>query len=83
MGVRRTRLDLRQYDQQVSRRVNGLLKRKERARRDTRLRALLVKGSLPYTPTIMAWLSHAIEVPSNQITPEDVQKFLASPKVVD
>jgi hypothetical protein len=78
MGARRIRREQRQVDMRESRRVNGMVKMKERDRRDARLREMLKKGSLPYTPTIMSWLSHALDKPSSRIVKEDVDRFLAT-----
>jgi hypothetical protein len=76
MGVRRDRKNRIQHDQRVSRIENGHLKRDERGRRDIALRLLLGKGTLPYTPTVMNWLSKAIDKRSNHITQGDVDAFL-------
>ncbi|MGF1582143.1 MAG: hypothetical protein ACFCD0_22690 [Gemmataceae bacterium] len=78
MGLRRDRLDRRIADQIVSRRVNGVVKNKERERRRNRLIAKLKDGNLPYTPVIMSWLSAEINKPSRFITQEDVDGYLAT-----
>lgn len=78
MGDRRDRLDTRIADQKVSRRVNGKQKNAERVRRQQRLVAKLKAGSLPYTPTVMSWLSAAINKPSKEITKEDVDRYLST-----
>ena len=70
------RWDFQKAKQHISRPVNGQLKRKERARRDLLLKELLEKGKLPYTPTIMSWLSVKLDKPSRLIQPEDVQNYL-------
>ncbi len=57
MGARRIRKDQRQVDMALSRLLNGEIKVKERARRDARMLLALKKGTLPYTPVIMSWLS--------------------------
>ncbi len=64
--------------QAISRVENGHRKRKERARRTHRLKMLLTKGKLPYTPTIMSWLSVALNKPSSKITEDDVKAYLAA-----
>ncbi|VTS07183.1 hypothetical protein [Tuwongella immobilis] len=74
---RKVRFRMNRHDMRVSRIENGKLKRKERARRHLRLKSLLSQGSLPYTPTVMSWLSAELDKPSTQITAEDVQAFLA------
>jgi hypothetical protein len=60
-----------------SRRVNGMKKMKERARRQTRMKELLKQGQLPYTPAIMSWLSQVLDKPSTRIVQADVEKVLA------
>jgi len=77
MGARRIRREQRQVDMRESRRVNGMSKMKERDRRDARLREFLKKGTLPYTPTVMSWLSHALDKPATRIVQADVDRFLA------
>jgi hypothetical protein len=63
-----------------SRRLNGLKKMKERARRQTRMVQLLQDGKLPYTPAIMSWLSQTLDKPSSRIVQTDVDKILAAQK---
>jgi hypothetical protein len=60
-----------------SRHRNGILKTKERARRDARMLETVKKGKLPYTPPVMSWLSVQLDKPSRLITPDDIQKLLA------
>lgn len=78
MGARRIRREQRQFDMKLSRRVNGMKKMKERARRETRMREILQKGKLPYTPSVMSWLSVKLDKPSTKIVEADVQKVLAT-----
>jgi hypothetical protein len=77
MGARRIRREQRATDMAESRRVNGMKKMKERARRQTRMVELLKKGKLPYTPAIMSWLSQVLDKPSTRIVQADVDKVLA------
>lgn len=77
MGTRRIRRDQRQFDQKESRRVNGVLKVKERDRRDARMLGLVKKGKLPYIPAVMSWLSVQLDKPSTRITQEDVDGLVA------
>ena len=58
MGIRRKRKDRRLAEQQRSRKENGLLKRAERVRRDARLKEMVKKGKLPFTPTVLLSLIH-------------------------
>jgi|GEM_PF-196690 cystathionine beta-lyase/cystathionine gamma-synthase len=81
MGTsRKLRKTLQQLDQRMSRSNNSARKIKERTRKNTRLVKALQSGKLPYTPTVMSWLSQAIEKPSSQIVQADVEKFVASSK---
>jgi hypothetical protein len=61
----------------LSRRVNGIRKMKERARRNTRMLEILKKGKLPYTPSVMSWLSQTLDKPSSRIVQADVDKVLS------
>ena len=72
MGHRRERLDRRQADAAVQKGVNAVRKAAESARRDARMLGIIKKGSLPYTPDVMSWLSRKLEKPSTKITAEDV-----------
>jgi hypothetical protein len=65
----------------LSRRVNGLKKMKERARRNARMVEILKKGKLPYTPSVMSWLSATLDKPSHRIVQADVDKVLSQPAV--
>ncbi|HEV3237675.1 MAG TPA: hypothetical protein VGZ25_11845 [Gemmataceae bacterium] len=76
MGARRIRREQRRVDMAESRIVNGLRKRKERALRDQRMKKLVKKGKLPYTPPIMSWLSAQLDKPSRLITQAEVEKLL-------
>lgn len=76
MGARRIRREQRRYDMAESRRTNGMLKMKERIRRHSRLLALLKKGKLPFTPTVMSWLSAELDKPSRLIVQADIDRLL-------
>jgi len=76
MGARRIRREQRRVDMAESRHRNGLLKTKERARRETRLLTALKKGKLPYTPPILSWLSAKLDKPGRLITQADVDRLL-------
>ena len=75
---RKRRRELRQYDQHQSRIENGKLKNKERERRHKLLLEKLESGKVPVHPTILSWLSAALDKPSKQITVEDVEQFRKS-----
>lgn len=78
MGARRIRREQRQFDMKLSRRLNGTRKTKERERRDRRMAELVQKGQLPYTPSILSWLSEKLDKPSSEIVAADVQKLLTA-----
>ena len=78
MGARRIRREQRRFDMAKSRRENGMVKDKERARRDARIIEFIKKaGKLPYTRPVMSWLSVALDKPSGKITQEEVNQLLA------
>jgi hypothetical protein len=76
MGARRIRREQRQTDMAESRRVNGMVKTKERDRRDARMVGLLKTSKLPYTPAILSWLSAKLDKPSGRITQADVDQVV-------
>src|SRR5688500_14108323 len=76
MGARRIRREQRRFDQNLSRRVNGMKKDNERERREIRFQELLKKAKFPYTPTLRNWLSETLGKPSSRITEDDVKKIL-------
>jgi len=63
-----------------SRIKNGAEKKKERVRRQTRMVELIKKGRLPYTPSIMSWISAQLDKPTTRITQEDVDRLLGALK---
>ncbi len=77
MGARRIRREQRQVDMAESRRRNGLLKIKERARRDSRMLETLKQAKPPYAPVVMSWLSAKLGKRARLITSADVQRLLA------
>jgi hypothetical protein len=77
MGARRIRREQRQVDMAESRRVNGMRKTKERARRQNRMVEIIKKGKLPYTPSVMSWLSAQLDKPSSRIAQADVDRLLS------
>ena len=80
MGVRRVRRQQRQADMAESRTVNGMLKAKERVRRDDRMVGYVKKGKLPYLPAVMSWLSTKLNKPSRQITQAEVDQLVKASK---
>ena len=77
MGARRIRREQRRADMAESRHRNGILKAKERQRREIRMVGLIKNGQLPYTPVVMSWLSAQLDKPSRLITQADVKRLLA------
>jgi hypothetical protein len=76
MGARRIRREQRREDMKESRHRNGIRKAKERQRRDSRMKEVVKKGKLPYTPPVMSWLSTQLNKPSRLITSNDVKQLL-------
>jgi hypothetical protein len=85
MGARRIRREQRQTDMAESRRTNGMVKDKERARRASRMIDIIKKGQpvdqiktgqLPYTPSVISWLSGVLDKPARQIGADDVRRVL-------
>ena len=76
MGMRRVRRMQRQQDMKTSRRKNGVLKKRERERRNARMVGLLQAGKVPYIPSVMSWLSEQLDKPSTRITQADVDALL-------
>ena len=77
MGARRIRREQRQVDMAESRHRNGILKAKERTRRDTRMLETVRQSQPPYSPVVLSWLSVQLDKPGRLITPDDVKKLLA------
>jgi hypothetical protein len=76
MGARRIRREQRREDMAESRHRNGILKAKERTRREARMRETVKSGKLPYTPPVMSWLSGQLDKPSRLITQQDIDQLL-------
>jgi hypothetical protein len=76
MGARRIRREQRQYDQALSRRVNGVLKTDERQRRTRRMLELIQKGQFPYTPAVQSWISTQLDKPARLVTPDEVKDLV-------
>jgi hypothetical protein len=76
MGARRIRREQRQVDMARSRIVNGHKKKAERVRREARMVELLKKSKLPYTPSLMSWVSEQLNKPSTRITQEEIDRLV-------
>ena len=76
MGARRIRREQRRFDMALSRRTNGMIKMKERQRRQKRMLEILKAGKFPYTPAVRSWLSATLDKPFTRIQEADVQALL-------
>ncbi len=70
-----SRMDRARDNAAISRAVNGALKRKERSSRDKRMMAIVSKGTLPFIPSVMSWLSVKLDKPARLITADDLKKL--------
>jgi hypothetical protein len=62
----------------LSRIANGHRKRKERAKRDRRMKALLARSTFPhYHPALQSWVSQKLGIPFHRVTEEQVRQLLA------
>jgi len=78
MGVHRSALRRRRRsDAAETKLVNRVTKTKECTRRDARIMATLKADSLPYSPTVMSWLSRKLDKKATRITQEDVSTVLS------
>ncbi len=75
MGKRRTARDQRQLDMKLSRKKNGVLKKKETVRRNIRMLEIIKTRQLPYIPSVMSWLSQTLSKASTRITQADVDSL--------
>jgi hypothetical protein len=75
MGARRIRREQRRADMAESRYRNGILKTKERARRDSRMMETIKTGKLPYAPAVMSWLSEKLGKRSSLLTQDEVDRL--------
>jgi hypothetical protein len=78
MGQRGDRFRLRAIKQKEARASNGPRKAAARARRERFLLAELKQAQPPYTKVLRHWLAKNLGKPEAAISPEDVQKFLAT-----
>jgi len=60
-----------------SRHRNGILKAKERSRRDALMVETIKKDKLPYGPAVMSWLSSQLGKRSKLITQAEVDTLAA------
>ena len=70
------RMDRARDNAAISRAVNGERKRKESDNRAKRMKELLKKGSFPYTPAVMSWVSTQLGKPASKVTADECKKLL-------
>ena len=71
-----SRMDRARANGKITRKVNGHLKRRERANRDKRMAELIKGGKFPYTPAIQSWISGQLGKPFTQVTEEQVKELV-------
>ena len=71
-----SRYDRLREKQAVSRAENGERKRRERVNRDKRMKEVILKGSWPFTPSVMSWVSVQLDKPTRQITETEVWRLV-------
>ena len=69
------RMDRARDNAAISRATNGARKRKESENRDRRMKALLKKGTFPYTPSIMSWVCVQLDKKVSQVTAAECKKM--------
>lgn len=69
------RMDRARDNAAISRAVNGARKQKEIKNRDERMKALIKKGTFPYTPSIKSWVSTQLGKPFTQVTADECKKL--------
>lgn len=74
MGIHRSALRRRRRSDAADTKLrNGVVKTKERTRRDARMTALIQDGTPPFAPSVMSWLSRKLNKRSSAITSADLQ----------
>ena len=71
----RVRMDKLRDRHAIARVANGTFKRKARAARDIRMAELLAKGTFPYTPAVMSWVSVKLGKPTTQVTEAETKEL--------
>jgi hypothetical protein len=69
------RMDRARDNAAISRSENGARKRKEKVNREKRMKGLLKKGTFPFTPAILNWVSLQLDKPANKLTADECKKF--------
>ena len=70
------RMDRARDNAAISRATNSARKRKESHSRDVRMKGLIKKGTFPYTPSIMSWVSTQLGKPFTQVSAEECKKLI-------
>lgn len=68
-----TRMDRARANGRVTRGVNSIRKRKGRTAKEKRMKALIAKGTFPFTPSIMSWVSEQLGKPFTQISADEAK----------
>ena len=76
MGQRRDRLDGRLARADMMRRKNSLRKAAERRRREQDMLELIQKGTYPYTPNVMSWLSERLDKKASRIEASEIEALV-------
>jgi len=76
MGQRRDRLDGRLARASIMRRKNSLRKEAERSRREQDMLELIKKGTYPYTPNVMSWISDRLDKKTSQIEASEIEALV-------
>ncbi|MHC5111337.1 MAG: hypothetical protein ACYTHJ_15825 [Planctomycetota bacterium] len=76
MGIHRSALRRRNREDAATTKLgNRDRKAAERTRRNDRMVAKLKSGSLPYSPSVMSWLSRELAKPAGKITQDDIKSI--------
>ncbi len=78
-GLRRKiRLDSRRDNQKNTRNENGVIKAKERVRRDIRIiEKIKATSNEDYSPEVKSWISAATGKTFRQVTADDIKQLIA------
>lgn len=74
---RRVRLDYRLAQQKINRDANGPRKRKENARRATRMIAAIKSSDGRYSPAVASWIAQQLGKPAAKASAEEIQALCA------
>ena len=77
MGQRRDRLNKRIANAISTRRKNSLSKAAQQNRQEQQMLTILKQGQLPYTPSVMSWLSRKLDKKASRIEPADIKNLIS------